>query len=42
MAALFAAIHVFLSQNLKNMKDVDARHKAGHDGVAQFAMQFAT
>jgi hypothetical protein len=39
MAALVAAIHVFLSE-LRLLsalpigpKDVDGRHKAGHDGV---------
>jgi hypothetical protein len=29
MAGLVPAIHVFLR---KDKKDVDARHKAGHDG----------
>jgi hypothetical protein len=29
MAGLVPAIHVFLA----DVKDVDARHKAGHDGV---------
>jgi hypothetical protein len=31
MAALVAAIHVFLPPHAK--KDVDARHRAGHDGM---------
>jgi len=31
MAGLVPAIHVFL---LSGNKDVDARHKAGHDGAA--------
>ena len=30
MAGLVPAIHVFLASRIK---DVDARHKAGHDGV---------
>ncbi len=30
MAGLVPAIHVFL---LRDCKDVDARHEAGHDGV---------
>jgi hypothetical protein len=30
MAGLVPAIHVFLTESLQ---DVDARHKAGHDGV---------
>jgi len=30
MAGLDPAIHVFVSQ--KKYEDVDARHKAGHDG----------
>jgi hypothetical protein len=31
MAGLVPAIHVFLS-HLGTKKDVDARHRAGHDG----------
>jgi hypothetical protein len=34
MAVLVTAIHVFAKPSLK---DVDARHKAGHDGVTQRA-----
>jgi hypothetical protein len=37
MAALVAAIHVLLVAVDK--KDVDARHKAGHDGVRPGAMR---
>jgi hypothetical protein len=31
MAGLVPAIHVLLAT--RNKKDVDARHKAGHDGI---------
>jgi hypothetical protein len=33
MAGLVPAIHVFFTVNFK--EDVDARHKAGHDGKGQ-------
>jgi hypothetical protein len=36
MAGLVPAIHVLLLQSRK--KDVDARHKAGHDGVKHHAL----
>jgi len=31
MAGLVPAIHAFLSFSEQRLKDVDARHKAGHD-----------
>ena len=33
MAGLVPAIHVFGAGNCR--KDVDARHKAGHDGIVR-------
>jgi hypothetical protein len=35
MAGLVPAIHVFAADS---KKDVDARHKAGHDGVEDFVL----
>jgi hypothetical protein len=36
MAGLDPAIHVFFSLSLHEKEDVDARHKAGHDGCIIF------
>jgi hypothetical protein len=38
MAGLVPAIHVLLAQNAQN---VDARHKAGHDGVKTAKTDFS-
>jgi hypothetical protein len=39
MAGLVPAIHVFIMLSLK--QDVDARHKAGHDGKVRFAREYS-
>jgi hypothetical protein len=36
MAGLVPAIHVYMP---RHPKDVDARHKAGHDGVKLLALR---
>jgi hypothetical protein len=36
MAGLVPAIHVFV---LRDRKDVDARHKAGHDEIAMASLR---
>jgi hypothetical protein len=36
MAGLVPAIHVFNNFCTPRLKDVDARHKAGHDGIWNF------